>query len=421
MKVIPFPGGGAERPDEAWLTELEAALDGSAEGPHADSWRELRGDVRALVPPMSPEFERELSERIAERSARSASKRVAPKVSTVKQPRRRWGWPRPTPPALAAVSVACAVIAAVLIAAPWRPAGHTVESSARSSSLAARVDRLGPAFGPAESAAVAGASAGKAANAGRASSSGAVAGASVSAGAATNAPAVSGAGAAPGRVQQLGASIRLATTPGEVQSTADRVSRLATSEGGYTQSSHVNTGEGAGEANLMLSLPSAKLSAALASLGALAPVRAESQTLQDITNTYDAARQRLSDATAERQALLHALAQASTEGEIDSLRERLAQNRGAIATAQAAFQAVSQRASTSEVEVTVIGDKSLGSEGGLTLSRGLHDAGRVLVVTFAVLLIAAAVLVPLGLVIFALVGGRRAWRRRQRERVLDTR
>jgi hypothetical protein len=150
-------------------------------------------------------------------------------------------------------------------------------------------------------------------------------------------------------------------------------------------------------------------------------VRAESQTLQDITNTYDAARQRLSDATAERQALLHALAQASTEGEIDSLRERLAQNRGAIATAQAAFQAVSQRASTSEVEVTVIGDKSLGSEGGLTLSRGLHDAGRVLVVTFAVLLIAAAVLVPLGLVIFALVGGRRAWRRRQRERVLDTR
>jgi hypothetical protein len=420
MRVIPFPSGGAEHPDEVWLTELEAALDGSAEGPRADAWRELREDVRALVPPMSPEFERELSERIAERSARFASKHVPPKVSTVKQPRRRWGWLGPTRPALAAVSVACAVIAAVLIAAPWRPAGHTVESSARSSSLAARADRLGPAFGPAESAAVAGASAGKVANAGRASSSGAVAGALASAGAPTNAPAVSGAAATSGRVQQLGASIRLAASPNEVQSTADRVSRLATSEGGFVQSSHVDTGEGAGEANLTLSLPSAKLSAALASLGALAPVRAESQTLQDITNTYDATRQRLSDATAERQALLRALAKASTAGEIDSLRERLAQNRGSIAQAHTALQAVSQRASTSEVEVTVIGDRSVGSE-GLTLNRGLHDAGRVLVVTLAVLLIAAAVLVPLALVIFALAGGRRAWRRHQRERVLDAR
>jgi hypothetical protein len=221
-------------------------------------------------------------------------------------------------------------------------------------------------------------------------------------------------------VQQLGASIRLVATPSEVQSTADRVSRLTVSEGGFVQSSHVDTGEGAGEANLTLSLPSAKLSAALASLGALAPVRAESQTLQDITNTYDATRQRLSDATAERQALLRALTKASTAGEIDSLRERLAQNRGAIAQAHTALQAVSQRASTSEVEVTVIGDRSVGSE-GLTLNRGLHDAGRVLVVTLAVLLIAAAILVPLALVIFALAGGHRAWRRHQRERVLDAR
>jgi hypothetical protein len=221
-------------------------------------------------------------------------------------------------------------------------------------------------------------------------------------------------------VQQLGASIRLATTPGEVQETADRVSRIATSDGGYTQSSHVNTGEGAGEANLTLSLPSAKLSAALASLGGLAPVRAESQTLQDITNTYDTARQRLNDATAERQALLRALAKASTEGEIDSLRERIAQNRGAIANAHTAFREVSQRASTSEVEVTVVGDKSAGSE-GLSINRGLHDAGRVLVVTLAILLIAAAVLLPLALAAAALATGRRAWRRRQRERVLDAR
>jgi len=403
MKIIPFPGGGAERLDEAWLTELEAALDGSAEGPHADSWRELHGDVRALVPPMSPEFERELSERIAERSAHSATKRSAPKGSTPKQTRRRWGWPpRPGRPALAGVSVACVVIAAVLIAAPWRPAGHTVESLEKSPSTAARTDNAGRASGAVASAPAV------AANAGRAL-------AREDLGPASGAPAVS-----PERVQQLGASISLTATPGEVQTVADHVSQLAASEGGFVRSSHVNEEEKAGEANLTLSLPSAKLNAALASLERLAPVRAESQTLQDITNTYDAARQRLSDATAERQALLRALAKASTEGEIDSLRERLAQNRGAIAQAHTALQAVSQKASTSEVEVTVIGDKGVGSE-GLTLSRGLHDADRVLVVTLAVLLIAAAILVPLALAIIALATVGRTWRRHQRERVLDTR
>ncbi len=386
MKVIPFPGGGSASPDEAWLTELEAALNGTGEGSVADSWLQLREDVRTLAPPMDPDFKRELGQRIAERAARSAPK----------QPHRRLGWLRTAVPAFAAVPVAFAVIAAVLIAAPWREAGHTVANAGRSSSLSVRADHLGPAFGPAKSAAAVGANAAQA----------------------TNEPVVSGAAAAPGRVQQLGASITLTATPSEVQTIADRVSRLAVSDGGFVQSSHVNEGEKTGEATLTLSLPSAKLSAALAALGQIAPVHAENQSLQDITNTYNAARQRLADATAERQALLHALAKASTEGQIDSLRERLSQNRGVIARAKSAFQTVSQQASTAEVEVTVLGNKSASSE-GLTLHRGLHDAGRVLTVTLIVLLIAAAILVPLTLLIAALVSARRAWRSYRRERILD--
>jgi len=404
VKVIPFPGGGSESgPDKAWLTELEAALNEAGEGPQADSWRELRADVRALAPPMTPEFERELGARIAERSARSAPRRSAPTGSMPKQSGRRWGWSyRPMYLGATAIVVISAVVTLVVLGGPRRgipveagPVPHIPESVFPS----VRADESKSASG-------------------NASSSGTGAGESASAGATSSAPASNGAAPTPGRVQQLGASIRLAATPGEVQSTADRVSRLAVSDGGFVQSSHVNTGEGAGEANLTLSLPSAKLDAALASLGALAPVRAESQTLQDITNTYDTARQRLSDATAERQALLRALSKATTEGQIDSLRERLAQARGAIAQAHTALQAVSQKGSTSEVEVTVIGDGSASGE-GLTVHRGLHDAGKVLVVTLAVLLIAAAVLVPLALLVAALATGRRAWRRYQRERVLD--
>jgi hypothetical protein len=407
MKVIPFPGGDSAGPDDAWLAELEAALNGDGEGAIADSWRELRHDVRALVPPMAPEFERELGERIAERGARAASK----------QPHRRSGWLRPPGRLGAAASVAAigAVIAAVVIAGPWRagtgPAGALPHRPVASSN-AGRAESARPLPQASNEAF-------------RAAKSATAEGASASAGAASNAPAsapaAGGAGSAPGRVQQLAASITLAATPNDVQETADRVSRLAVSDGGFVQSSHVQVQQsGTSEANLMLSIPSAKLSTALASLGQLAPVRAESQSLQDITNTYDAARQRLSDATAERQALLHALSRATTEGQIDSLRERISQNRGAIAQAQAALQTVSRHASTAEVEVTVLGDAHAGSE-GLTLHRGLHDAGRVLVVTLVVLLIAAAILLPLALLAVALATARRTWRRYQRERVLDTR
>ncbi len=410
MKVIPFPGGGSASPDEAWLTELEAALNGDGEGVIADSWRELRQDVRALAPPVDPEFERQLRARIAERSAPSG----AGHTHRLSRPHGLLGRLRPTAPAFAAVPVAFAVMAAVLIAAPWRPAGHTAGSSGKSSAASARTDLLGPAFGQgqAESAPPTGAIHG-------AKNAAAEPSASASAGAAANAPVVaSGAAAAPGRVQQLGASISLSATPSEVQTVADRVSRLAVSEGGFVRSSHVNETEKAGEANLTLSMPSAKLSAALAALGQLAPVRAESQSLQDITNTYDADRQRLNDATAERAALLRALAKATTEGQIDSLHERISQNRGAITQARSSLQAVSKQASNAEVEVTVVGDTHPGSE-GLTLHRGLHDAGRVLVVTLVVLLIAAAILVPLALLAAALATARRALRRYQRERVLD--
>ena len=410
MRIIPFPGrddvGPDVGPDENWLSELEAALNGTGEGARADSWRELRNDVRALAPPMAPEFERELGARIAEWGARSAPKQPD------RQPHRRSGWLRPPGRLGAAAGIAAmgAVIAAVVIVGPWR-AGTAGPIEALPQGRAESFDHLGVsaskgAFRAAKNATAEGS-------------------ASASAGAASNAPASvptsSGVAVPPGRVQQLAASITLGTTPSNVQEVADHVSQLAVSDGGYVQSSHVQVQEaGASEASLDLSLPSAKLSAALASLGQLAPVRAESQSLQDITNSYDAARQRLGDATAERQALLRALARATSEGQIDSLRERLSQNRGAIAQAQSAFQAVSRQASTAEVEVSVLGDAHAGSE-GLTLHRGLHDAGRVLVLALVVLLIAAAVLVPLALLIVALVIVRRMWLSYQRERVLDAR
>jgi hypothetical protein len=404
MRIVPFPGRGEVGPGDAWQAELEAALNGEGEGAAADSWRALRADVRATAPPMAPEFERRLRERLAGQGARGL-RQATPVDAAVRRPR---GWPGGllrTGSRRAALSAAMvgAVVAAVLIAGPLgagnRPTGEAVPRlpSAASSPVV------------------------KAPAATSRAADGAVA--QGAAGAAASAPAAGAEAGAPGRVQQRAATLSLSASASEVQTVADRVARLATSLGGFVQSSQVQVltpQEGTSHAELDLRLPSAKLTAALAALGQLAPVRSESQSLQDITNAYDAARQRLSDATAERQALLRALAGASTEGQIDSLRERLAQARRAITEAQSAFGAVSRRASTAEVEVTVLGDARVASE-GLTLHRGLHDAGRVLVVALAVMIVALAILAPLALLVLALTSARRAWRRYQRERVLDAR
>ena len=57
MRIVPFPADEPLPGQEAWTANLEAALRGESEGPAADAWRELRGDVRSLAPAMTPAFE----------------------------------------------------------------------------------------------------------------------------------------------------------------------------------------------------------------------------------------------------------------------------------------------------------------------------------------------------------------------------
>jgi vacuolar-type H+-ATPase subunit H len=395
MRIIPFPVNDQSTSTEAWQLELdalEAALSGESEGSAADAWRELREDVRALAPPMAPQFAQRLGGQLEGMGTR---RRTGLRMGRLRSPGRS---------ALAgAMAFAVVIVVALVIAAPWRPGSPPRAVPQSAERTAVNANKAGA--GPRAPNLPAGARAGSAVE-------------SQSAGASALLPSSTGAATAPGRVQQLAASVTLSTSPGNVQAISDGVARLTVHAEGFVQSSHVQVQQqGQSEATLMLKLPSGRLSAALAALGQLAPVRAESQSLQDITNAYDAARQRLTDATAEQRALLRALARAATAGQIDSLRERLSQARSAIAGARSALRSVSQRASSAAVEVTVLGDRRAGSE-GLTLHRALHDAGRVLLVGLTVLLIAAAVLVPLALLLAALTGGGRAWRRYRRERAL---
>jgi Domain of unknown function (DUF4349) len=433
MRIVPFPSEPPLPGQDAFIAELEAALAGELHGPDGDAWRELREDVRALAQPIDPAFQARLEQELRRRGALPASPGVAeaparhaPRPRRARRGLRLPGGLRNAVPRSFAdhrlatfgglIAAAVVIALAVVLAGPFgsrtqqgielpaqRPAsvGPSRSTPAIASPSKAAVER--------SAASSTGASSGGAASA---------ASAAAPATAQSSAPASPGAASAPGRVQQLAASITLATTSAEVQAISDQVSELAVRAGGYVQSSNVRVQQqGSSEATLSLRIPSAKLAGALSAIGRLAPVRAENQSLEDITGSYEAAHRQLADTLAERSALLRALAAATSEGEIDSLRERLAANRTAIAHAQAAVDSVSQRASTAEVEVSVLASQHADGE-GLTLHRGLHDAGRVLVVALVVALIACAALAPLTLLLVALAGVRSTWRRHQRERAL---
>ena len=395
--------------------QLRVALDEDAPGAAAEGWRLLREDVRALAPPLDPEFERRLQARLDARREPRASRPLRGRARHHRRAARadRAGLAIPPlhaqrhvaalrsrlPAAVLASGVAaaaCALILALLAAGIFSGGGRPSRSnapaglSASPSSRALSSSAAAPAVG----------------------------GTATAIPNATDEPPLVTRHAS-GRVQERSASITLAASPPEVQAVADGVSRLATEQGGYVISSQVNVQhERGGEATLSLSVPSARLTQVLSAFARLAPVRAQSQSLQDITDSYESARRTLADAVAERSALLRALARASTQGQIESLRRRLSLAGGAIARAKASLQSVSQRAARSRVEVSVLAAARAGDKRS-TLARGVHDAGHLLAVVLVVLLIALAVLVPLIALIAIVVMAARRWRRLQREQALD--
>jgi Domain of unknown function (DUF4349) len=436
MRIVPLPADEPLPGQEAWVAELEAALRGESQRPDAHAWRELRDDVRALAPTMTPAFEARIAQELercgalagdagtgmrsqddaaSSRQASAGDRSSSRSVALARGRRGLWSLASHRRSAVgAAAGVAIALVVALVISGSHGLA-PVIESGAPARRTPAAARGHGARGAKAAESSSTSTTPGPSAGLGGSSAS-AVVRASPSIGASG----ATGAFSASGRVQQLAASITLDSSPQNLQAISDRVAQLTARDGGYVQSSNVEVQQaGASEATLALRLPSARLAPALAAIERLAPVRAANQSLQDITDAYRAAHQQLRDAEAEQRALLRALAAASTETQIDSLHARLAASRAAIARAQSSVNSISARASTSEVEVSILGDTRAGKE-GVTLHKGLRDAGQVLLVVVIAILVLAAVLVPLALLLAGVAGTRRTWRRYQRDRVLNT-
>jgi hypothetical protein len=210
----------------------------------------------------------------------------------------------------------------------------------------------------------------------------------------------------------------LAAPRREIDRVSTGIGDITAELGGFVKHSRVTSSQGG---DLQLRIPTRRLDVAVQRISKLAKVRELSRSADDITGAVVSARDRLHDARAERKSLLTQLANATTLNETESIRARLEIVSREIAAARNSLARVNNRANFADVAVTLVATRGGGAEegGAWTPGDAWHDALRVLEVIAGVLMIAAAIAVPL--LAAWLLGwlGRRSITRRRRERALD--
>jgi Domain of unknown function (DUF4349) len=222
----------------------------------------------------------------------------------------------------------------------------------------------------------------------------------------------------PRRKVQRSATLALATGADDLDDVADGVVHATDDAGGFVASSQVDSGASGGTAHFDLRVPVAHLDATLAALSRLAHVRSSSEATDDVTGAVVSARERLTDAKAQRRALLRSLGHARTDTQAEAIRARLRLVRQEIAAARSDVRSLAQRTDFSSIAVTVNTDGDSGS-GAFGPGDAIDDAVRILGAIAGGLLVGLAILLPAALAGAGLWLGIRASRRRGRERTLD--
>ena len=393
------------------LEALEAALRREPVAPEHAALAELALALREERPQPSAKFARALDDRAAhgfrsagrqERAGAHARgalgtrpplrRRQAGGGPRWRVPRRRLAVGLGAGTALAAVVVASVVVFSGGRSERPRPAFATNSVAAPAVSGAGRADQLGTAErGPLEAAAPA--------IAGRAE-----AGPS---------------GAA--RSIERTATLDVGVSRRSIQSIAGRVFTLVSAFGGYVRQSSVSSGSsGEDGASFDVRLPSARLSAAIAALSHLGHVRSETDTTNDVTDQLGALRRALDDLRAERASVLKQLSAAPSAERVAVLKQRLRALEAQIARLQAQLRALNARVDYTSLALSLTPEASSGaSSGNLTPGGAAKDAARILDAALAVLVLAAAALLPLALLVIACWSAIALTRRRLREQALD--
>jgi hypothetical protein len=377
--------------------------------PHRDD--QLAADLRALRPTPHPEFAAELDKRAAAGFPRRS-----------RLPRLSFDRLRALPPkrllipagGLAIVAIA-AVSAVVLMNEGGSSAG---ENNAGSASALGFLNKLDPDSQPDHSPSHSPGATEGAASAGESSSS--------STAEAEELIPMSDDLGGPVRVRhravERSAELVLGATPADVGDDSAAVFEAVHAHDGIVMRSSTREGKaGVAAARFELLIPSAKLGDALAALSQIDEVRSRHEATADITAPTVTTGELLRDSKARIDSLLAQLEATETESEREAVETELAQERRHRARLRAQFQHLQRRADFSRVLVRIETAAAEESSGGGTWGVGdaLDDAGRILAVAAAVIVVALAILGPIALIALLAWLTHRAWVRRERRRVLS--
>jgi len=391
------------------LAALDDALAGRAVDPDLADLAELAVALRDERPAPEPAFTRTLDTRV---------ERGFPRPATAKK-RRGIKWPRVTLPALGFAATALLVVV-IGTSIPNDGSDSGGDSSAGAGGSIATTESSDSGSGSGSTEAPSGAKQ-AAPSAGAESDSAASPPSSTTI--APLPPTTPGTPRADGRNRrsvERSAELVLATPPREIDRAASEIIRVTDELGGYVVSSTVSSNS---SGQFELRVPERKLQSALSRLSRVAKVRQRTQSAQDITGAVVSVSERLKDARTERRSLLRQLAAATTTNQTSSIRARLRLVSGQIAAAKRDLSQVKSRATRSTIAVTLLADRKSDDDddgaAGWTPGDAFDDAVRILEVTAGVLLVGAALLLPLGLVgLLVWLAARQAAQRR-RERALD--
>jgi Domain of unknown function (DUF4349) len=234
-------------------------------------------------------------------------------------------------------------------------------------------------------------------------------------------PQASGAPAAAARQVERTSTLEVGVAPDSVQSASQRVFTLVSAFGGYVRQSSVNSGgAGQGGSTFDIRVPSAKLAAAIAALADLGHVRSENDTTNDVTDQLGSLQRSLGGLRAERASLLRQLAAATEAQQVAKLKAQLHGVEVRISQVQGTLRALTTRINYTSLALSLTPESSAGTASGdLTPGKAAHEAVRILDAALAVLVIGAAVVLPLALAIVAAWIAIALLRRRLREQALD--
>lgn len=223
------------------------------------------------------------------------------------------------------------------------------------------------------------------------------------------------------RAVERGASLTLATEPEAVADVSAGVLRVAAHHDGIVLSSATRTGSaGAAGAEFHLKLPSSNLGPALNDLSELALLRDRRENTLDITAPTVSAADRLREARAEVRGLLKQLAEAGTDSEREAIRVDLRPAQQRVAGLRSQLERLERRASFADVRVSILSGETgvLPNEEEGTIGGAVEDALRILTGLAGILIVAAAILVPIALLALSAWAFAHVWRRRSREHAL---